>query len=49
MDQSAILLARDHQLPIHLFDFDTPGSIRRICLGEDVGTLISPDVTTTLA
>jgi uridylate kinase len=49
MDQSAILLARDHKLPIHLFDFDTPGSIRRICLGEDVGTLISPDVKTTLA
>jgi uridylate kinase len=46
MDQSAVLLARDHQLPIHLFDFDTPGSIRRICEGEDVGTLIAPGVET---
>jgi uridylate kinase len=40
LDQSAVLLARDHDLPIHLFDFDTPGAMRRICQGEDVGTLI---------
>jgi uridylate kinase len=41
LDQSAVLLARDHQLPIHIFDFDAPGVMRRICQGEDVGTLIS--------
>lgn len=41
LDQSAVLLARDHGLPIHVFDFDTPGSMGRICTGEDVGTLIS--------
>ena len=40
LDQSAVLLARDHGLPIHLFDFDLPGAMRRICIGEDVGTLI---------
>lgn len=40
LDQSAVLLARDHDLPIHLFDFDLPGAMRRICIGEDVGTLI---------
>jgi uridylate kinase len=40
LDQSAVLLARDHGLPIHVFDFDTPGAMRRICQGEDVGTLI---------
>jgi uridylate kinase len=41
MDQSAVLLARDHHLPIHVFDFATPGAMKRICAGEDVGTLIS--------
>lgn len=41
MDQSAVLLARDHKLPIHVFDFDQPGMMERICRGEDVGTLIS--------
>ncbi len=43
MDQSAMLLARDHRLPVHLFNFDKPGAIRRICLGEDVGTTVTHD------
>ena len=41
LDQSAVLLARDHDLPIHVFDFDTPEIMCQICRGEDVGTLIS--------
>ena len=41
LDQSAVLLARDHGLPIHVFDFDTPETMCQICKGEDVGTLIS--------
>ena len=49
MDQSAMLLARDHSLPIHLFNFDRTGCIRRICLGEDIGTYIGPDATLSLA
>jgi uridylate kinase len=49
MDQSAMLLARDHKLPIHLFNFDQPGCIRRICLGEDVGTYVGPDARMVLA
>jgi len=40
LDQSAVLLARDNHLPIHVFDFDQKGSIRRILEGEDIGTLI---------
>jgi uridylate kinase len=40
LDQSAVLLARDHHLPVHVFDFDRKGAMARICLGEDVGTLI---------
>jgi uridylate kinase len=36
-----VLLARDHHLPIHVFDFNAPGAMSRICMGEDVGTLIS--------
>jgi uridylate kinase len=49
MDQSAMLLARDHALPIHLFNFDQPGRIRDICLGRDVGTYIGVDAKTLLA
>ncbi|HWQ13725.1 MAG TPA: UMP kinase [Roseiflexaceae bacterium] len=41
LDQSAVLLARDHSLPVHVFDFDQAGAMRRICVGEDVGTVIA--------
>ncbi len=41
MDQSALLLARDHQLPVHIFNFSEPGVMKRICLGEQTGTLIN--------
>lgn len=44
LDQSAVLLARDHNLPIHVFDFDAPGAMRRICTGEHVGTIIARTV-----
>jgi len=44
MDQSAVLLARDHNLPIHVFDFDRPGAMYQICEGRNVGTLIASKV-----
>jgi uridylate kinase len=36
-----VILARDHHLPIHVFDFEQKGLMRRIIEGEDVGTLIT--------
>jgi uridylate kinase len=48
MDQSALLLARDHGLPVHLFNFDLDGAAVRICQGEDVGTLVAKDAVTRL-
>lgn len=41
LDQSAVLLARDHDLPVHVFNFDTPEIMCQICKGENAGTLIS--------
>ncbi len=41
MDQSAFILARDYGLPIHVFNFDRPGSMKEICEGKHVGTIIS--------
>ncbi len=49
MDQSALLLARDHKLPVHIFNFDQKGCIQRICLGEDIGTSMTPMAQTALA
>ena len=40
MDQSALLLARDHGLPVHVFNFDLVGAARSISMGENVGTLV---------
>lgn len=40
MDQSAFILARDHRLPIHVFNFDKPGAMKKLCTGEHVGTTI---------
>ncbi|WP_226576606.1 UMP kinase [Halobacillus litoralis] len=41
MDQSALLLARDHRIPVHIFNFDQAGVMKRVCEGTDAGTLIS--------
>jgi uridylate kinase len=41
MDPAAFLLARDHDLPLHVFDIAARGAMARIVAGEDVGTAIS--------
>lgn len=46
MDQAALLLARDHDIPIHVFGFSNPNSVTKICKGEQIGTLISPGIQT---
>ncbi|MFN7143241.1 MAG: UMP kinase [Myxococcota bacterium] len=46
MDQSALILARDHNLPVHVFDFDQVDAALRICKGEAVGTYVSPTAET---
>ncbi len=45
MDQSAIVLARDHELPLHVFSFEERGAIAGVCSGEDRGTLVSAKAT----
>ncbi|WP_088042311.1 UMP kinase [Bacillus sp. EAC] len=45
MDQSALLLARDYKMPVHIFNFDESGVMERICLGEHIGTIINQGLT----
>jgi len=40
MDSTAISLCRDNQLPILVFNMTKPGNIRRVVLGEPLGTLV---------
>ncbi len=42
MDVSAFVLAKEHGLTTHIFDVAADGAMRRICEGEDVGTLVMP-------
>ncbi|PFA67708.1 UMP kinase [Bacillus sp. AFS015802] len=45
MDQSALLLARDYKLPVHIFNFDQVGTMKKICTGQRWGTLINHEKT----
>jgi uridylate kinase len=40
MDATAFALCRDQKLPIKVFDITKPGSLRRVAVGEDEGTLV---------
>jgi uridylate kinase len=41
MDATAISLCMDNKLPIIVFNLKTPGNIKRVVMGEPVGTLVS--------
>jgi uridylate kinase len=41
MDATAIVLCRDHRLPLRVINLNEPGSLVRIARGEDVGTLVT--------
>ena len=41
MDSTAISLLKDNNIPVRVIDLGTPGNLRRVVLGENVGTLIS--------
>jgi uridylate kinase len=43
MDATAVALCRDHGLRIHVFKMSV-GNIRRVCLGEHLGTTVSDEV-----
>ena len=40
MDATAVTLCMDHQLPIVIFDMSRPGNIKRVVLGQKIGTVI---------
>ncbi len=41
MDLAAFTLARDHQMPLRVFNMGKPGALRRVIMGEQEGTVIS--------
>ena len=43
MDATAISLCMDNKLPIVVFNLRTPGNIRRVIMGEPVGTTVTAE------
>jgi uridylate kinase len=41
MDATAISLCRENNLPILIFSLNTYGNIRRVCMGEKVGSIVT--------
>ncbi|OOE99662.1 UMP kinase [Salinivibrio sp. IB643] len=41
MDLAAFTLARDHKMPLRVFNMNKPGALRRVVMGEAEGTLIT--------
>ena len=40
MDLTATVLAKENGLPIHVFNMDQPGNLRRVLAGEPIGTVV---------
>ena len=41
MDSTAVTLCRENHLPIRVFKLAESGNILRVCLGEDIGTVVT--------
>lgn len=41
MDMTAFTLCKENDLPIIVFDMDTPGNLKRLMQGNQVGTIVS--------
>jgi uridylate kinase len=43
MDATAIVMCRDHRLPLRVFNLGNAGDLLRVVRGEDIGTLVTND------
>lgn len=40
MDLTATTMCKENNMPIYVFDMDTPGNLKRVLSGEKIGTLV---------
>ncbi len=40
MDSTAVTLCRENKMPIRVFKMTTRGNILRVCMGDDIGTIV---------
>ena len=43
MDATAIVMCRDHGMPLKVFDINQPENLLRVVLGENIGTTVVPN------
>ncbi len=41
MDLTATTMCKENNMPIYVFDMDTVGNLKRVILGENIGTLVT--------
>jgi uridylate kinase len=44
MDATAVILCRDHRVPLRVMNINAPGALDRLLRGEDIGTLVTGGV-----
>jgi len=40
MDLTATTMCKENNMPIYVFDMDTPGNLKKVLLGDKIGTLV---------
>jgi len=40
MDLTATTMCKENNMPIYVFDMDTPGNLKKVIMGEKIGTLV---------
>jgi uridylate kinase len=40
MDLTATTMCKENNMPIYVFDMDTPGNLKKVMMGEKIGTLV---------
>ncbi len=44
MDMTAVTLCQENNLPILVFDMNTPGNLKKLIMGEDIATVVSDSI-----
>ncbi len=42
MDLTATALCKENQMPVYVFDMDTPGNLMKMLQGQNIGTYVTP-------
>jgi uridylate kinase len=42
MDLTATAMCKENNMPVYVFDMDTAGNLKKVLLGEHIGTLVHP-------